>query len=139
MWVWEVFFARFPMIAFFSGFRALFIRPTNTFFSKNNFKTRSYGTFNTFKNYFTIIFLIFSNKWYSNRSLIWKVFFARFPTIAFFSGFRALFIRPRSTFFSKNNFKTGSYGTFNTFKNYFTIVFLVFSNKRYLNKPLDES
>ena len=60
----------------------------------------------------------------------------RFPMIAFFSGFRTLFIVPTSTFFNKNNFKTGSSGTFNTFKNYFTTVFLVFSNERYPNRFL---
>ena len=37
----------------------------------------------------------------------------------FFSGSRALFIGLASTFFSKNNFKTGSYGTIHIFKNYF--------------------
>ena len=35
----------------------------------------------------------------------------------------------------QNNFKTGSHGTIHTFKNYFTTVFLVFSNKRYPNSP----
>ena len=30
------------------------------FFSKNNFKTESHGTIHTFKNYFTIVFSIFS-------------------------------------------------------------------------------
>ena len=38
-----------------------------------------------------------------------------------------LFIRLASTFFSKINFKIGSYGTIYTFKNYFTTIFSVFS------------
>ena len=42
-------------------------------------------------------------------------------------GFCALFMRPASTFFKKNNFKNGSHGTIHTFKNYFGTVFLVFS------------
>ena len=37
----------------------------------------------------------------------------------------------------KKNFKFGSYDTINIFKNYFVIVFSVFSNKRYSNRPLD--
>ena len=41
---------------FLCGSRALFTGPASTFFSKNNFKTRSHGTIHTFKNYFTIIF-----------------------------------------------------------------------------------
>ena len=53
-----------------------------------------------------------------------------------FSGSRALFIRPASTFFHKNNFKTGSHSTIHTFKNYFATLFSVFSNKRYPNRPL---
>ena len=40
--------------------------------------------------------------------------------------------------FSKNNFKTGSYDTIHTFKNYFVTVFSVFSNKRYPNIQLIE-
>ena len=53
------------------------------------------------------------------------------------SGSRVLFTGPVSNFFNKNkNFKTGSHGTIHTFKNYFATVFLVFNNKRYLNRPL---
>ena len=37
--------------------------------------------------------------------------------------------------FGKFFFKTGSHGTIHIFKNYFTTVFLVFSNNRYLNRP----
>ena len=60
----------------------------------------------------------------------------RLPAISvFFSGSRALFMGPVITFFSKNNFKTGSHGTIYTFKNYFATVFSVFSNKQYPNKP----
>ena len=50
-----------------------------------------------------------------------------------FSAFRALFTGPVSILFKKN-FKIGSHDTIYIFKNYFTIVFLVFSNKRYLNR-----
>ena len=57
-------------------------------------------------------------------------------SLHFLYGFRVLFTRPASIFFRKNNFKTGSYGTIYTFKNYFVTVFLVFSNKQYLNRPL---
>ena len=53
-----------------------------------------------------------------------------------FSGSRALFIRPASTFFHKNNFKIGSHSTIHTFKNYFATLFSDFSNKRYPNRPL---
>ena len=45
----------------------------------------------------------------------------------FLCGSRALFTRPASIFFSKNNFKTGSYDTIHKFKNYFVTVFSVFS------------
>ena len=37
---------------------------------------------------------------------------------------------------NNNNFKTGSHDTINIFKNYFVIVFSIFSNKRYPNRPL---
>ena len=52
----------------------------------------------------------------------------------FLCGSHALFIRPTSTDFSKFFFKTGSHGTIHIFKNYFTTMFSVFSNKRYLNR-----
>ena len=58
---------------------------------------------------------------------------------AFFLWVRALFTGPTSTFFTKNNFKTEFHGTIHTFKNYFPIVFSVFSNKWYLNRPLDST
>ena len=37
--------------------------------TKKTFKTGSHETIHTFKNYFATVFLIFSNKQYSNRSL----------------------------------------------------------------------
>ena len=40
---------------------------------------------------------------------------------------RALFMRPVSTDFSKFFFKIGSHGIIHIFKNYFTIIFLVFN------------
>ena len=54
---------------------------------------------------------------------------------AFFNGSRALFTGPASTFFYKNNFKTGISGTIHIFKNYFATVFSVFNNKQYPNRP----
>ena len=45
---------------FFCGFHALFRRLANNFFSKNNFKIRSYDIIHTFKNYFTTMFSVFS-------------------------------------------------------------------------------
>ena len=38
-------------------------------------------------------------------------------------------------FFSKTFIKNGSHGTIQTFKNYFAIVFSIFNNKRYSNRP----
>ena len=55
----------------------------------------------------------------------------------FFCGSRALFMRPVSTEFSKNNFKIGSHDTIHVFKNYFVTVFSVFSNKWYQNRSLN--
>ena len=53
---------------------------------------------------------------------------ARFARPVFFSGSCSLFMGPVSTFLKKkNNFKTGFYGTFHTFKNYFVTVFSIFS------------
>ena len=56
--------------------------------------------------------------------------------LCFLCGSHALFTRPASTDFSKFFFKTGSHGTIHTFKNNFAIVFSVFNNKRYPNRPL---
>jgi len=47
----------------------------------------------------------------------------------------ALFTRPANTLLKKY-FKTGSYNTIHIFTNYFVIVFSVFNNKRYPNRPL---
>ena len=52
------------------------------------------------------------------------------------SGSHTLFTRPTSTEFNKIFIKTGFHSTIHTFKNYFAIVFSVFNNKRYPNKPL---
>ena len=49
----------------------LFMGPTITLFRKKNIKNGSHGTIHTFKNYFTIMFLIFNfqqNKLYPNGS-----------------------------------------------------------------------
>ena len=55
--------------AFFCRFHTLFAGPPSIFFFKNNFKIKSHGIINTFKNYFTIAFSIFNNKHYPNRPL----------------------------------------------------------------------
>ena len=46
-------------------------------------------------------------------------------------------MEPASTEKRKYNFKTESYGIIHTFKNYFTTIFLVFSNKRYANRLIN--
>ena len=56
----------------------------------------------------------------------------------FFFWSRALFTGPANKDFSKFFFKIWSHGTIHTFKNDFTTVFLVFSNKQYPNRPIDE-
>ena len=43
---------------------------------------------------------------------------------------------PQTSFFRKNFIKNGSNGTIHTFKNYLVIMFSVFSNKQYPNRPL---
>ena len=42
----------------------------------------------------------------------------------------------QTSFLNKIFIKNGSHGTVHTFKNYFAIVFSVFSNKRYPNRLL---
>ena len=44
--------------------------PQTSFFSKIFIKNESHGTIHIFKNYFAIVFSVFSNKWYLNRTLI---------------------------------------------------------------------
>ena len=39
---------------------ALFMGPTTTLFRKKKFKNESHGTIHTFKNYFAIVFSVFS-------------------------------------------------------------------------------
>ena len=46
--------------------RILFTRLTSMEFSNFFFKIRSHGTIHTFKNYFAIVFSVFSNKQYPN-------------------------------------------------------------------------
>ena len=55
--------------------------------------------------------------------------------VMFLCGFCILFTKPINIYFSKNNFKTESDSTIHTFKNYFATVFLIFSNKRYPDRP----
>ena len=70
--------------------RALFTELTSTEFIRYNFKTGSHGTIHTFKNYFVIVFSIFSNKWYPNRPIVpvWilmiKAVFAFWSSFFFF-------------------------------------------------------
>ena len=40
------------------------------------------------------------------------------------------------SFFSKIFIKNGSHSTIHIFKNYFATIFLVFSNKKYINRPI---
>ena len=44
----------------FSGFYVLFTGSISTLFSKKNFKIKSHGTIYTFKNYFAIMFSVYS-------------------------------------------------------------------------------
>ena len=53
-------FLFFIFYCFFSRSCVLFTRPISLFFNKIFIKNRSYGTIHTFKNYFTIMFSIFS-------------------------------------------------------------------------------
>ena len=57
--------------------------------------------------------------------------------LCFFCGSREQFMGPVNTDFNKFFFKTEFYGTIHTFKNYFITIFIVFSNKRCLNKSSD--
>ena len=52
-----------------SGSRALFMGPTNLFFSKIFIKNESHDTIHTFTNYFITIFSVFNNKQYPNVPL----------------------------------------------------------------------
>ena len=70
------------------------------------------------------------------QHLLWMRVLRVSQWVLFLSGSRALFTRLASIFFNKNNFKIGSHDTIHTFKNYFIIVFSVFSNKRYPKRPL---
>ena len=66
---------------------------------------------------------------------IWKVHFARLSAVHFLDGeSRVLFTAFISTFFIKIFIKTGSHDIIYLFKNYFAIMFSIFSNKQYLNR-----
>ena len=97
---------------------------------KKKFKIESHNIIYTFKNYFVTVFLVFSNKRYSNRPQceFGKHVLRVFQFTHFFSGFRALFTELTSTFFSKNNFKIESHNTIHIFKNYFTTIFSIINN-----------
>ena len=117
----------------------LFPNSQISLFSNFFIKNGSHGIIHTFKNYFATVFSIFSfqqNKWYPNTPVHLECMFPmRSSVLLKNDGSCTLFTGPVSTFFSKKNFKTGSHGTIYTFKNYFAIVFWVFSNKRYPNRP----
>ena len=77
--------------------------------------------------------------------LFFFLFFSRFSRrqISLFTHcsrtIHALFTGPTATLFRKKYIKNGSHGTIHAFKNYFAIVFSVFSfqqNKLYPNRPL---
>ena len=75
--------------AFFCESRALFKRPASMDFSKINFKTKSHDIIHTFKNYFTIVFSIFSFQFsiFSNkRCPNIPLMFDKFPCFIFFVG-----------------------------------------------------
>ena len=62
--------------------------------------------------------------------------FCAFPSGSVFScGSGALFTGSTNIIFSNFFFKTGSHGTIYIFKNYFAIIFLIFDNKYYPNRP----
>ena len=65
----------------FGTIHILFMGPTATLFRKKNIKNRSHGTIHTFKNYFAIVFSVFSfsnNKFNPNRP---KCYIYNFLTI----------------------------------------------------------
>ena len=69
--------------------------------------------------------------------LVWiQNAFAFVNGLRFLCGSRALFMGFASMDFNKFFFKTESHDIIHIFKNYFTTVFSVFRNKRYLNKSL---
>ena len=64
-------FCAFPSSVFLDGESCiLFMGPASTFFNKIFIKIESHGTIHTFKNYFIIVFSVFSNKWYSNTTIL---------------------------------------------------------------------
>ena len=83
----RTFYVRFSVLLKNGGSRVLFIGPASIFFSKNNFKTRSHNTIHTFKNYFAIVFLIFSNKRYSNRPYIYSMYTIMYIQYTYFFNF----------------------------------------------------
>ena len=67
----------------------------------NNFKTESYGTIYTFKNYFTIVFSVFNYKRYPNRSYIYLIAYIHlysYDLIPHLSFGRSLHIKIRLVF-----------------------------------------
>ena len=64
-------FCAFPSSVFLDGESCiLFMGPASTFFNKIFIKIGSHGTIHTFKSYFIIVFSVFSNKWYSNTTIL---------------------------------------------------------------------
>ena len=66
-WVWIA--VDHTSVFFLAKSYALFTKLISTKKCKVNFKIRFYGTIYIFKNYFVILFSVFSKKWYPNRPL----------------------------------------------------------------------
>ena len=109
-------------------------------------KNGSYSTIHTFKNYFATVFSVFSfsnNKFSPNGSIVcvwiriisscvcvfWLFFFwvpaTLFDQVNCEQCIRALFMDPKTLFFSNFFIKNEFHDTIHTFKNYFVTVFLV--------------
>ena len=119
--------------------------PQTCFFNNFFIKNESHYTIYTFKNYFAIIFSVFSK--ISGIQMDLKYVFglslsALRLRFFFFLG-RSAFLSNqwvpctvhgthKSLFFNKTFIKNGSHGNIHTFKNYFAIIFSVFSKINYI-------
>ena len=109
-------------------------------FSSNFFiKNRSHGTIHTFKNYFATVFSVFSkiSGIQMDPKYVFGLSLSALRLRFFFFG-RSAFLsnqwvpctvhgNHKSLFFNKTFIKNGSHGTIHIFKNYFAIMFSVFS------------
>ena len=138
---------------FLCGSRVLFMGLANTFLSKNNFKT----LFHPFNQTHMRENQIFSNlplfhphtnfsSSHFSTPPIKRILSARLDRIekesrctsAFFVWVSCTVHETHKYFFKQNNFKTGSHGTIYILKIILLqcFQFLIFSNKRYPNRPL---